>query len=709
MATELKLRRGTTSQHSSFTGAEAEVTVDTDKNTVVVHDGSTAGGYPLVQGSIGTAADEVPTNADLRVDTLADLQALDTAGARSVQMLGRSSVGDGGEGYLYWQSGDFSTEVANDEVTAGEGDGGIYLAPSSDKTGASGAWVRLHMGAINLRWYGAVGDASADDTATIDAWLRAIDGNTGYIPAGVYRYVGSFDWPEGVNVYGDGTPKIATFPQKGGDKDFLRPGYKDQLAGSVLLFDGTATKTRSTVRSDRFSNPAYCTGYFGRRPPSLVDFAIIQNMDVRDAGGNLTTASTDNRASSYEVGLATEATLGDYRGLNIFGYFDAAGVWIHSGDNDGDTLNPDYNTFMACTIASGVAITGHDAAAGDGPANTGQRFVGSGIYGYDHHNRDDSNPNIPTVFIDGVVPGTIGKIRGHSFSGCNFRTYSNDSIVFDYADDIMIHGGTYEFPSLSGVTGLDASGGFVGTANTGDVNVLGGASTSQPRIDEFIANTGGHWVFSFGYFDGFMVGYGPNGVRVGGSGASGDSIIQATDDFSTVNSKWKIRRNTEENDRLDFFFDGDRVCYLTRNGTIQPQKYGTFEGDTTGTFTPGFNFASANMITAEGRYRRFGDVVYFDILMEFDSLDTSDTSTISIGQSGLPSGLSKAGIGNVTLAWRESTAITGSPGQAIYPTFNDSVTVSFQFVDADRSEYAYDSGIIAGSGRVALAGWFFQS
>ena len=47
MATELKLRRGTTSQHSSFTGAEAEATVDTDKNTVVVHDGSTTGGYPL--------------------------------------------------------------------------------------------------------------------------------------------------------------------------------------------------------------------------------------------------------------------------------------------------------------------------------------------------------------------------------------------------------------------------------------------------------------------------------------------------------------------------------------------------------------------------------------------------------------------------------------------------------------------------------------
>ena len=47
MAKQLKLRRGTTSQHSSFTGAEGEVTVDTDKETLVVHDGSTAGGHAV--------------------------------------------------------------------------------------------------------------------------------------------------------------------------------------------------------------------------------------------------------------------------------------------------------------------------------------------------------------------------------------------------------------------------------------------------------------------------------------------------------------------------------------------------------------------------------------------------------------------------------------------------------------------------------------
>ena len=51
MAKKLQLRRGTTSQHSSFTGAVGEVTVDTDKKVVVVHDGSTAGGIPLSKAS----------------------------------------------------------------------------------------------------------------------------------------------------------------------------------------------------------------------------------------------------------------------------------------------------------------------------------------------------------------------------------------------------------------------------------------------------------------------------------------------------------------------------------------------------------------------------------------------------------------------------------------------------------------------------------
>lgn len=49
MAARVKFRRGTTAQHASFTGAQAEVTVNTSKNTLVVHDGSTQGGFEILR------------------------------------------------------------------------------------------------------------------------------------------------------------------------------------------------------------------------------------------------------------------------------------------------------------------------------------------------------------------------------------------------------------------------------------------------------------------------------------------------------------------------------------------------------------------------------------------------------------------------------------------------------------------------------------
>ena len=56
MATQVQQRRGSTAEHSTFTGAAGEITVDTTKDTAVVHDGSTAGGFPLVkEAAIGVS------------------------------------------------------------------------------------------------------------------------------------------------------------------------------------------------------------------------------------------------------------------------------------------------------------------------------------------------------------------------------------------------------------------------------------------------------------------------------------------------------------------------------------------------------------------------------------------------------------------------------------------------------------------------------
>lgn len=60
MAKQLQLRKGTATEHYTFTGANGEVTVDTTNKTLRVHDGSTVGGTMLA-----TITNEVVTASQL--------------------------------------------------------------------------------------------------------------------------------------------------------------------------------------------------------------------------------------------------------------------------------------------------------------------------------------------------------------------------------------------------------------------------------------------------------------------------------------------------------------------------------------------------------------------------------------------------------------------------------------------------------------------
>ena len=75
MARRLQLRRGSTSQHNSFTGAIGEVTVDTSKKTLVVHDGLTQGGIPLAkESSVTNISNSIDSVNLLRADRYLALQ-----------------------------------------------------------------------------------------------------------------------------------------------------------------------------------------------------------------------------------------------------------------------------------------------------------------------------------------------------------------------------------------------------------------------------------------------------------------------------------------------------------------------------------------------------------------------------------------------------------------------------------------------------------
>ena len=92
MAKLLKLRRGTTTQHASFTGAEGEVTIDTTKDTAVVHDGSTQAGTPLAKEDMTNVSS---TNIVSRIgaSALAGTKVQPNFGTQNIETDGNASIG----------------------------------------------------------------------------------------------------------------------------------------------------------------------------------------------------------------------------------------------------------------------------------------------------------------------------------------------------------------------------------------------------------------------------------------------------------------------------------------------------------------------------------------------------------------------------------------------------------------------------------------
>lgn len=71
MTQTLRLRRGSTADHSTFIGKEAELTYDTDEKIPRIHDGVTVGGRPLVADESGVGGLGV-----VRGDGIVKIQAL---------------------------------------------------------------------------------------------------------------------------------------------------------------------------------------------------------------------------------------------------------------------------------------------------------------------------------------------------------------------------------------------------------------------------------------------------------------------------------------------------------------------------------------------------------------------------------------------------------------------------------------------------------
>ena len=107
MPTQVQWRRGTTTQHNSFTGAAGEVTVDTTLDTIRVHDGSTAGGTRLAKFS------EITTGDITAVVAGTGLSGGATSGSATLALshLGLESLSDPNDDQiLFWDDSEGATK-----------------------------------------------------------------------------------------------------------------------------------------------------------------------------------------------------------------------------------------------------------------------------------------------------------------------------------------------------------------------------------------------------------------------------------------------------------------------------------------------------------------------------------------------------------------------------------------------------------------------
>jgi hypothetical protein len=149
MADQLQLRGGTTAQHAAFTGALREVTVDTDKDTVVVHDNATVGGFPLLRQDLSNLPAGTIDNADINasaaiVDT--KLATIATGGKVSGTAITSGNIST---------SGSFtstSTVTGTNLIPTGSGvpTNGIYLPAANSVAVATNGTGRLFVDSAGI-------------------------------------------------------------------------------------------------------------------------------------------------------------------------------------------------------------------------------------------------------------------------------------------------------------------------------------------------------------------------------------------------------------------------------------------------------------------------------------------------------------------------------------------------------------------------------
>ena len=278
MATAIQRRRGTTSQHGSFTGLVGEITIDTDKKTVVVHDGSTAGGVPLAtassvsalggaditdvvagNGLSGGAASGSATIAldlneltaasiDVAADSFPIIDGSDNSSKKeSIADLATAMAGTGitaTNGVLSATTGDIEGVTAGDGLSGGGTTGTVALALDLHELTAA----TLAVDADLIAFIDATDDSTKKES--VSDFVSAIAGSGITASSGVLSltdtgFITAVTAGDGISGGGtEGTVALAL------DLNELTSAVVDVTADSIVMVDGTDNSSKKETITD---------------------------------------------------------------------------------------------------------------------------------------------------------------------------------------------------------------------------------------------------------------------------------------------------------------------------------------------------------------------------------------------------------------------------------------------------------------------------
>jgi len=343
--TTLQLRRGSSADNATFTGAAGEVIVNTTTNSLVVHDGTTVGGFgqaPLASPAF-TGIPTAPTaTAGTNSLQLATTAFVATAVANASPTLTTTAVTEGTNQY-FTQARARSSVSATGSIAYNSGTGVFsYTAPTvlsafTNDVGFLTSATILNALSVNSTPSGALTYNSATGVFTFTQAVNSVNGLTGTITLTTSNIT------EGTNKYAT-TTNVQTALAGGGVTNSMLANSTITVNGSTLTLGGTSTITAaagtltgSTLNASVTGSSLTSVGTItsGTWNGTAIANSYLVNTTIQLNGVTLTLGDT---GKTIKASTTNSLTIGT--GLSGSSFDGSSAVTIALATGYGDTQNP---------------------------------------------------------------------------------------------------------------------------------------------------------------------------------------------------------------------------------------------------------------------------------------------------------------------------------------------------------------------------------